>query len=90
VGSSIGEWQVMQPADLRSASLPDWPMLICGVAENPRKLVTSSAVDAHKNKAINKPGLPAHFFVFARWSSRFIGQKANFTEPNNENRVLPP
>src|SRR5215469_3065361 len=25
VGSSIGEWQVLQPADLRSASARDWP-----------------------------------------------------------------
>src|SRR5215468_7697414 len=69
VGSSIGEWQVMQPADLRSASLLDWPMLICGVAENPRKLLTSSAADEHKDKTINQPGLPAHFFAFARGSS---------------------
>jgi len=52
----MGEWQVMQPADLRSASSLDWPTLICGVAENPRKLVTSSALDAHNHKAINKPG----------------------------------
>jgi len=59
VGSSIGEWQLTQPADLRSASSRDWPVPLgdefCGVAENPSKLVKSSPTETPENKAISKP-----------------------------------
>src|SRR6476660_9477641 len=53
----MGEWQVMQPRDLRSASSPDWPLWSFEAgraAENPVRLANKSAIEMQENAAIGR------------------------------------